>query len=762
MTSSTAAGAALLPLAARGPARTAAALWLLGAVALVAATVASGADLHPVLAPATGLALCAPVVGRAVAGGAERRVWVSMAAAAALVAASSVVARLGGPVWSWFPLAGLAAAPLYYRALMAMLGLRVRGMLPSAWMDAVGAALVAAAAVCAVLLDPLATRAGGSELSAAMALSRPIVVLVLLAFAASLVTICGWGTDRRLELLLAAFVVMTVAEAGALARFAGADVPAGITSWGHTAAVALIAWAAVRPVPVLPPSRTLLGSTAVLVAPAAFLVVSAAVLWVDHLHRLPTSAVVLALLGLGAVGAKIAMAFRELVSLQDSRRQALTDELTGLGNRRALGARLAAADGPTALLLMDLDRFKDVNDGLGHAAGDHLLVSVGTRLRALLAPGDLLVRLGGDEFAVVLGGAGAVDGEAAAHRLATALSAPFDLGGQTVHVSASVGVAASDGGAAPQELLRRADVAMYAAKTAGTGVRVHDAGLDADTRGRLETVEQLRLGLARGELRVHFQPQVAVTCGTVVGLEALVRWQHPSRGLLGPDAFLDLAEQHGLMGELTAQVLEDAVRRAVRWRADGRDLHVAVNLSASSLRDAALPDLVAGALVRHGLPASALVLEITETTLMADPELSIAVTQAVVDLGVAVSIDDYGTGYSSLAYLRRLPVAELKVDRSFTADVAADPRATAIVRTTVDLAHSLGLRLVAEGVEDEETLGRLRRLGCDTSQGYHHSRPLPAEAVDAWLAEHAPTTAPASRGALPLPRQAAGPLAPPD
>jgi len=733
-------------------ARTAVLLWLVVAAGVVTTSLVGGAAPAGVLPHAVALALGSVLVARAVTAGPEVRVWGPMAAAVVAVAACAVLARLGGPVWSWAPLLGLVAAPLHYRALMAMLALRVRGMLPSAWMDAVGAALVAGAGVCAVLLGPLTTRSGGSELSAALALSRPVVVLVLLAFAVSLVMISGWGTDLRLELLLAAFTAMALAEAAALARFAGLDLPAAATSWGHAASVALMAWAAWRPGPVRAADRTLVGSAAVLAAPAAFLAVCAGVFWVDHVRGLPTSAVVLALLGLGAVGAKIAMVFRELAALQGSRDQAVTDELTGLGNRRALLARLRAP-GPVVVLLMDLNRFKDVNDGLGHSAGDELLVAVGRRLQARLGPADLLVRLGGDEYAVVVDAEGARAGAALGRTLWQALRAPFDVGGQTVHVGASVGVAVSDGGASPEELLRRADVAMYAAKTAGTGVRVHDAALDADTRGRLETVEQLRLGLARGELRVHFQPQVAVSGGAVVGLEALVRWQHPRRGLLGPDAFLDLAEQHGLMAELTAQVLEDAVRRAARWRADGRDLHVAVNLSASSLRDAALPDLVAGALLRHGLPASALVLEITETTLMADPERSIAVTQAVVDLGVAVSIDDYGTGYSSLAYLRRLPVAELKVDRAFTADVTRDPRATAIVRTTVDLAHSLGLRLVAEGVEDEETLRRLRRLGCDVSQGYHHSRPLPAEAVDAWLAAHGP----APRGASTvLPRQATG------
>ena len=731
-------------------------VWLAVATGVVAAALTGGADPRVALPHVVALLLCAVLVHRAVTGGAEGRVWAALAAAIAVVAACALLARLGGPVWSWAPLAGVAAAPLYYRALMWMLALRVRGMLPSAWMDAVGAALVAGSAVCAVLLDPLTTRSGGSEVSAALALVRPIVVLVLLAFAVSLVTLAGWRTDRRLELLLAAFAVLTLAEAAALARFAGADLPTDATSWGHAGAAALMAWAAARPVPQHAPHRTLLGSSAVLVAPAAFLAVTAVVFWVDHVHRLPTSAVVLALLGLGAVGAKIALAFRELVALQDSRRQAATDELTGLGNRRALLARLRVP-APAALLLLDLDRFKDVNDGLGHAAGDQLLVAVGGRLQAHLGPQDLLARLGGDEFALVAHGRDADGGAELAAAVALALRLPFLLASRAVHVSASVGVAASAGAAAPEELLRRADVAMYAAKASGAGVRVYDAALDAEARGRLETAEQLRLGLARGELRVHFQPQVAVSGGAVVGLEALVRWQHPQRGLLGPDAFLDLAEQHGLMAELTAQVLEDAVRRAARWRAGGRALHVAVNLSASSLRDAALPDLIAGALVRHGLPASALVLEITETTLMADPELSIAVTQAVVDLGVAVSVDDYGTGYSSLAYLRRLPVAELKVDRSFTADVASDPRATAIVRTTVDLAHSLGLRLVAEGVEDEETLQRLRRLGCDVSQGYHHSRPLPAEAVDAWLAAHAgaPGAAIAARSAA-LPRQVTG------
>jgi diguanylate cyclase len=449
---------------------------------------------------------------------------------------------------------------------------------------------------------------------------------------------------------------------------------------------------------------------------------------------------------LAAVGAGIRMAInvRELTQLAVTRREALTDELTGLANRRALLRRISAlsAEGtPVALALLDVDKFKEVNDALGHAAGDDLLRLVARRLETALRSGDLLGRLGGDEFAVVApldpGVPPEEAGSALARRLHEHLEAPFPLDGMFVHASASIGVTTStDDGGRPTTLLRRADVAMYDAKRSGRGVALYDAALHAESSGHLALVEQLRTALTTDQLVLHHQPQLDIADGRVVGVECLVRWAHPGRGLLLPGEFLPLAEVHGLMGPLTERVLELSVAQAADWRGRGIDLRVSVNLSASNLLDTCLPARVRELLDRHAVPPSSVVLEVTESVLLTDPERSLAVLGDLADLGVTVSMDDFGTGYSSLAYLRDLPVTELKLDRSFTADLCTDTRTEAIIASTIDLAHRLGLGVVAEGVEDERTLHHLRTLGCDTSQGFLHSPALPAPVLERWLLDH--------------------------
>jgi EAL domain-containing protein (putative c-di-GMP-specific phosphodiesterase class I) len=296
---------------------------------------------------------------------------------------------------------------------------------------------------------------------------------------------------------------------------------------------------------------------------------------------------------------------------------------------------------------------------------------------------------------------------------------------------------------APAHLLREADVAMYDAKRSGAGVALYDSSRHADSSGHLALVEELRSAIAGGQLVLHHQPQLDIGTGATVGVEALVRWQHPARGLLLPGDFLPLAEVHGLMGVLTEEVLTQAVAQAAVWRGRGLDLRMSVNLSASNLLDAALPGRVAGLLQEHGLPTESLVLEVTESVLLTDPDRSLAVVGALADLGVTVSIDDFGTGYSSLAYLRDLPVSELKLDRSFTADLLTEARTEAIVASTIELAHRLGLRVVAEGVEDEATLEHLRSLDCDTSQGYLHARPLPADQLEQWVVARVGAVSPA-------------------
>jgi EAL domain-containing protein (putative c-di-GMP-specific phosphodiesterase class I) len=302
-------------------------------------------------------------------------------------------------------------------------------------------------------------------------------------------------------------------------------------------------------------------------------------------------------------------------------------------------------------------------------------------------------------------------------------------------IDASVGIAVGPPHAADgEELLQLADLAMYSAKARRVGTAVYDQARDGQGRHRLEVVEQLRAGIARGELVLHYQPQLALQSDTVTGVEALVRWQHPERGLLQPDAFIDLAESFGLMSPLTLDVLDRALAQGRSWADEGHRLSVAVNVSPSNLVDDAFPEHVTALLRSHGLPSTALVLEVTESLLMEDRVRAAAVLGRLRDLGVGISIDDYGTGYSSLAYLAELPVTELKLDRAFTGAMTESPRNSAIVTSTLQLAHALGLLLVAEGAEDQETVDALRRLGCDLVQGYHVSRPLPADQVVGWLA----------------------------
>ncbi|MDQ2827137.1 MAG: bifunctional diguanylate cyclase/phosphodiesterase, partial [Actinomycetota bacterium] len=386
-----------------------------------------------------------------------------------------------------------------------------------------------------------------------------------------------------------------------------------------------------------------------------------------------------------------------------------------------------------AVMLMDLDHFKEINDTLGHHVGDALLRLIGPRMADALRPEDLIVRLGGDEFAIVVQLSTGQRPEEIARRMLGQLAEPLNLDGVPLRISASIGVALyPDHARDSNGLLQRADVAMYAAKAEGGGVRRYSPERDQHSRERLRTVEELRVAIATDQLTVHYQPQCEVVTGSVRGMEALVRWNHPDRGQLPPDLFITIAEKTGLMPALTTYVLTESVRQCHQWRLDGFEVGVSVNLSASSLLDQQLPDQVSWLLTSHDLPAHALTLELTEDTMMADANRCKTTLARLKDLGVGLSIDDYGTGYCSLAYLQELPVDELKLDRAFLTDLRA-PRNRAIVRSTIDLAHALGMRLVAEGVGDQPTLDHLAHLGCDTVQGYHLSRPLPGPEATTWL-----------------------------
>jgi diguanylate cyclase (GGDEF)-like protein/PAS domain S-box-containing protein len=420
--------------------------------------------------------------------------------------------------------------------------------------------------------------------------------------------------------------------------------------------------------------------------------------------------------------------------------QAWHDLLTGLPNRTRLRVELdrllAAAesdDQPFALLLMDLDRFKEINDTLGHPYGDQVLQQVGARFRAELSDLDILARPGGDEFAVLLPGADAQRARSLAERLQAVLERPFELQGSGVSVSGSIGIAlCPEHGADADTLLRRADVAMYVAKTARSGCVIYEPGRDPHSPERLRLLADLRRAIEGNELILNYQPQVDVRSGALTAVEALVRWRHPKRGLVAPDEFIPLAEQTRLIGPLTRWVLSTALRQCAAWREAGLDVAVAVNISAHDLQDLALPEVVTELLAGNGLEPGYLRLEITESSLMADPHRAHDTLARLRAQGVQVAIDDFGTGYSSLAYLKRLPVDELKIDRSFIRNMATDGGARAIVRAVIDLADDLDLRVVAEGVEDRATWEALAALGCDVAQGYFFAPPLAPSDLVGW------------------------------
>jgi len=423
--------------------------------------------------------------------------------------------------------------------------------------------------------------------------------------------------------------------------------------------------------------------------------------------------------------------------------QALHDGLTGLPNRNLLRDRLQQTilqaerrRQTLALLFLDLDRFKDVNDTFGHQSGDRLLQQAGPRLLSALRASDTVARLGGDEFAVLLPDTDEEGARAAAQALVAALEQSFDLGEHCVSVGASIGIALyPEHGQNDDELMRHADVAMYQAKQLGSGVALYAAERDGHDPVRLTLLGELRQAFERHELRLHYQPVVRLTDGWPAHVEALVRWQHPARGLVSPNEFIPLAEQTGLIAPLTHWTLHEALAQVRVWQQRDLYLGVAVNLSARMLHEPHLAETVASLLREHDVPARRLKLELTESAIMVDPAGALVVLGELHQMGVRLSIDDFGTGYSSLAYLKHLPVDEIKIDRSFVQDMALSGKDLAIVRSTVELARNLGLQVVAEGIEDGETWERLVALGCDLAQGYHISRPLPADALEVWLAE---------------------------
>ena len=431
--------------------------------------------------------------------------------------------------------------------------------------------------------------------------------------------------------------------------------------------------------------------------------------------------------------------------MEEIERRALYDELTDLPNRTLFGDRIEqaiAAAGQkshsAAVMLLDVDGFREVNDALGHETGDRLLQEVAGRLGETVRSSETLARLGGDEFGILLSPGSNEDATALAARIHGVLETPFSLSGFPLEIAVSVGIASyPEHGENVDTLLQHADVAMYIAKDGHAGTALYESEQDTSDAARLALAGELRGAIDNEELVVHFQPKAELESGLIVGVEALVRWQHPERGFIPPNEFIPIAERTGLIKPLSQYVVASALRQCGEWRTAGFDLHVAVNLTIPDLLDLELPDRIGELLAETGVRPGQLELEITETTILADPFRVRQVLNRLNEMGLRLAIDDFGTGYSSLAYLKNLPVHTIKIDRSFVMGMCEDASDATIVRSTIDLARNLGLGVVAEGIESQEVWDALRADGCSLAQGYFISRPASAEYLQPVLEERA-------------------------
>ena len=442
------------------------------------------------------------------------------------------------------------------------------------------------------------------------------------------------------------------------------------------------------------------------------------------------------------VASHVAFALERAQQTAKLEHQALYDSLTDIPNRTLLHDRLRQALSAAqrtrtslALLLIDLDHFKEINDTLGHARGDLVLKQVGPRIQAVLRQSDSVARLGGDEFAVLLPTVSNTDHAVlTAGKILQALQTPFPVEGLELEIGASIGIVlCPEHGTEAELLMQHADIAMYIAKQQGGGYAVYAPELDRHSPQKLTLMGELRHAIEHDELVLHYQPKLSLKSQSIIGVEALVRWQHPQRGMLYPDQFIPLAEQTGLMKPLSLWVINHALNQHTVWKRAGLDISMAINLSARNLHDSELPSLVGELLLRHQTPPGSLDLEITESAIMADPIRALEVLTRLSAMGVKLSIDDFGTGYSSLAYLKKLPVDTVKIDKSFVMDMTKDEGNALIVRSTIDLAHNLGVEVIAEGVEMHEAWVELSILGCDAAQGYYINRPIPAVEFITWL-----------------------------
>ncbi len=709
-----------------------------------------------ILYPALNLSAAALIAVRAYRVIADRLAWTLIAIGMAVSAIGDIVYAIWvreGQSPSVADPAYLAFYPFVYAGLLLLMRSRLKRVPLPIRLDALVCALAAAAVGVALQAGPIHAAAVRVPATVLVGLVYPWGDLILLAVTAGMLPILGWRNEFRWGLLVVGFLGFAVADTAYLFETAEGSYRVGTTLdalWpAASLLVAMASWAPSRPSNA-PPAPRGLGSYTV---PVLCTVVALTVAVVGHNSTLATA---LAALSLVAVAARFSATFRDVSMLAESHKQAMTDELTNLPNRRSLATALtglpdSAPAGPLsatgarsrrALLLLHLYEFAEISDSIGRHFGDDLLSHVANRLAHCVRHDDLLARVGDDEFAILLTeGSDLIAARAQAGRLLEALSEPFALDPITVQVDARIAIALyPDHCDHPQELLTRAEMAIPYAKAAPGKIAVYDSAYEMYRDNDPNLIEELRVALLDDtQLTMHYQPKINASDGSVHSVEALLRWRHPSRGLLLPEEFLSAAERAGLMRQVANRAINLALKQARTWRDQGMPLTVAVNLSTTNLLDLNLVSTIEGLLRTHGLAADSLIVEITESALV-DSARSRNTVAALQQLGVRISLDDYGTGWSSLARLQDVSVDELKLDRVFVSRLAQDPRSVAIVRSTVALARSLGADLVAEGVEDEVTLRALRRYGCTITQGFVHSPPLPADDLIAWIAVHAPST----------------------
>ena len=734
--------------------------WLVAVAGLVAVLVLpadqDGAVPEPVLI-ATLAAFFLVVLARLLAAAAAWRersaATLSLAAGVALWAAGAAVLNSAGtPSGISFPAPG---EWLFLAAYAGMAGFLILGghggwsWSSSSLLDALVVCGGAVTLAGAVVVTPLSVAFDRQGVPLLVALTYPLLDVVLLALLLGQVVGRSRPLDLDAVLIGLGLVLLGFADVSLVQNLARGTYSYGPVLDGMwLLAFLLLSAAACRPPRERGEPRVgrgLATSTMLLAE-----VVALVVLTVQPDGPARPYVVVPAVITLLAAGARLVQALRVARGAAEAYRLSRTDDLTGLPNRRAVTARLGGAihdQEEIGLLLLDLDGFKEINDSLGHGAGDLMLTIVANRLRRALPARTLVSRLGGDEFAIVVPDSDPIRLLEQARQVLDVIRKPARVDGLELQINASVGVTVREPeDVASGDLLRRADVAMYQAKSGRAGALLYDAARDDFSRQRLTLAEDLRRALADGQLEVWYQPQVEARSRRLVALEALVRWRHPTEGLISPGAFLPVARRAGLMGPLSEFVVEQVVADLVAWRAEGFEAVAAVNLAPPELLGGVVLHTLFDRLLDAELPADSLVVEVTEDSFLAEPERARDVILEIRGHGVQVSIDDYGTGFSSLSYLRDLPIHELKIDRSFIAAILSDPRSTMIVATTTQMAHGLGLRCVAEGVEDERTLEALVELGLDLVQGYHIARPMPAGAVMTWVRSRTPAVAPVLGG----------------